>query len=151
MGRKRTVPEDWNLARATKLYGELGQKLYGLGEGQRETRKDRRQIKLDRRVLETYFPTLRSAESDTYREGAAARELPIPRLSIEYVVPGYSGKVVYPNGSRKLYATLPFTSPSDLLDVIAGLILEKKVDPDRTQVVVGGSAHPLLTLLPTLG
>jgi hypothetical protein len=151
MGRKRTLPEDWNLARATKLYGELGEQLYGLGEGKRETRKDRRQIKLDRRVLETYFPTLRSVESDTYRDAAAARELPVPRMAIEYAVPGYSGKVVYPNGSRKLYATRAFTRPSELLDVIAELILEKKVDPDRTQVVVGGSAHPLLTLLPTLG
>ena len=88
MGRKRTLPEDWNLARATKLYGELGEQLYGLGEGQRETRKGRRQIKLDRRVLENYFPTLRSVESDTYREGAAARDLPIPRMAIEDAVPG---------------------------------------------------------------
>jgi hypothetical protein len=150
MARKRAAPEDLPFEKAKAAYSEIGKILYGSGEEsetRKERRSDRRKLKFTRRMIEYYYPELRFGERDTYREGALDRDLPVPRMAIEYSLAGQAGRIVFPNGSRRMYKAIPFSSREDLLNHLAKMINDGMVDPDRTQVVEGGSAQLLRTVL----
>lgn len=150
MAKKRAAPEDLPYETAKSAYSEIGKLLYGSGEEaaeRKQRRTDRRKLKFTRRMIEYYYPELRFQMKDTYREGSPERDLPIPRMSIEYSLAGSAGRIVFPNGSRRMYKAIPFSSREELLDRIAVLINDGMVDPDRTQVVEGGSAQLLRTVL----
>jgi len=149
--RKRTAPEEWPYERAKEAYTSFGQLLYGIAPGSdKATREQRRKWMFGRRMLEGYYPKLRAEEKDTYREGSRERELPVPRMTIEFTSPGQSGSIIFPDGSRKQYRSVSFSSRDALMNALAKLIHDRLVDPERTVVTVGGSAQPLLTLVDQL-
>ena len=153
MPRRRDTPEDLNYSAAKEAYRDFGRLLYGLaprGEGLDASRAERKKWKFGRRMLEHYYPKLRQDEEDVYREGSPDRALPVPRLTIEFEGQTGAGRLVYPDGSRRLNKMIAFGTRAELRDALAELINSRKVDPERTQVVVGGSAQPLLTLIDTL-
>jgi hypothetical protein len=149
--RKRTAPEEWPYEKAKEAYSSFGKLLYGAVPGsEKASKKDRRKWVFGRRMLEGYYPRLRSEEKDTYREGSSGRELPVPRMTIEFTVTGQAGNIIFPDGSRKQYRSISFSSRDSLLNALAKLINDRLVDPERTVVIVGGSAQPLLTLVDQL-
>ena len=134
---------------AKDMYKERGEQLYGTGAhagSKKLSRLERRSLIIDRRMLESVFPLLRDVEEDTYRD-IPSKSRPAPRLFIEFDVNGRAGRVLYPDGSRDRYANIAFASPDGMMEVIAGLVFRGIVDPERTVVMTGGSAQPLLTFV----
>jgi len=143
--------DEFTYAAAKDAYKELGRLLYGLGGGDDASRKERRTWKYDRRMLEHSYPKIRDEEEDDYRETAPLRRPGIRRLTIELDADTGSGVLTYPDGSRRMNKQIPFASTDGLRQILAKMIVENKVDPAVTEVVVGRSAQRLATLIASLG
>jgi hypothetical protein len=134
---------------AKDMYKERGEQLYGTGaysEQPKLSRKERNALIVDRRLLESRFPRVREVEEDTYRD-IPSKSQPAKRLLVEFDVNGRAGRVLYPDGSRDKYANIAFASPDGMMEVLAGLVFRGIADPERTVIMTGGSAQPLLTFV----
>lgn len=129
-------------------YHRRGQVLYGKKpDGTHATPGEREKAKKVRRIIEDVLPDVRSREKRQFGESLRARSFPIPRLTVEFQPGTSAGRLTYPDGSWRQYATFNFAGLKGLRDEVARLIIRGIVDVETTEVIVGGSARPLLTLM----
>lgn len=134
---------------ALEKYRSLGKQLYGMEKvGGRDAlnRTERREAIMGRRILESAFPRLRELEEEDYKD-KPSKSKPAPRIFVEMAMDGMAGRIVYPDGSRSQYAVKAFKTPDQMYDIIAEMAYYGIVDPEVTQVTIGGSAQPLLTFI----
>ena len=129
-------------------YHLRGQVLYGVKpDGTRAAPAERERAKKVRRLIEGLLPDVRSREKQKFSGTLRARSFPIPRLTVELIPGTNAGKISYPDGSWRNYTTAEFGDRKSMRDAIAHLIIRGIIDVETTEVIVGGSARPLLTLM----
>lgn len=129
-------------------YHLAGQILYGTKpNGDAPTPMERKNAKWIRRRIEMALPDIRAREKAQYGNVDRVRNTPVQRIVVELLPDSAAGTISYPDGSRNRYQQIDFKDKESLRDAVARLVLQGVVDVDTTQVIVGGSATPLLTLM----